>query len=386
MPKELVAVDPRKPVLREYEEPVLGNNQVRIRTEFASPKHGTEMVFYRDEQVSRKGYDRELGCMVEREDDAHGNHFPLRLGNMAVGVVTEVGTTAGRFNPGQRVFGHLPVRETHTVDETAIDPMPEGISPEAIVCLDPLVMALAMRDVGIRIGDRVAVFGLGAIGLMAVQLARLAGADAVIAVDPIAGRRELALSLGASDALDPAANGGDVGLAIRRRFAADVAPSRAVSDSAGISTSAALMPATHVVGGYREIASQTGQRGVDVAVEASGNVQALQDAIRSTRFGGRICMLSFYGGDSAALRLGEEFHVNRQELISARIESLPLRDSPAWTLKRVVELALKWLVDGRIKTDGIVAPIVPFTRSAEMYRRIDEHPEESTKLGFTFGA
>jgi hypothetical protein len=41
MPKELVAIAPRTPVLREYEEPVLGERQVRIRAELASPKHGS---------------------------------------------------------------------------------------------------------------------------------------------------------------------------------------------------------------------------------------------------------------------------------------------------------------------------------------------------------
>ena len=44
MPRELVAVEPRTPVLREYEEPALGPRQFRIRPEFASPKHGTELV------------------------------------------------------------------------------------------------------------------------------------------------------------------------------------------------------------------------------------------------------------------------------------------------------------------------------------------------------
>ena len=45
-------------------------------------------------------------------------------------------------------------------------------------------MALAMRDAGIKLGDRVAIFGLGAIGLFAVQLAKAAGADWVVAIDP----------------------------------------------------------------------------------------------------------------------------------------------------------------------------------------------------------
>src|SRR5690606_536854 len=121
-----------------------------------------------------------------------------------------------RLAAGDRVFGHFPIRETQTVDETRADPLPPGLTPEAALCLDPVVMALAMRDAGIRLGDRVAVFGLGAIGLIAVQLARLAGAAEVTAVDPLANRRDLAMAFGADVAIDPAGVDGDAGLAIRR--------------------------------------------------------------------------------------------------------------------------------------------------------------------------
>jgi NADPH:quinone reductase-like Zn-dependent oxidoreductase len=154
MPRELIALEPRKPVLREYEEPELRLRQIRIRTEFASPKHGTEMVGYRNEPSARKAYDPEWGCMVPNPADEGPRNFPL--GNMAVGVVTEVGPEVTRFGVGDRVFGHLPIRETHTVDEGAVDPLPDGLEAEAVVCLDPAVMALAMRDASIRLGDQVA--------------------------------------------------------------------------------------------------------------------------------------------------------------------------------------------------------------------------------------
>lgn len=370
MPRELVALEPRKPALREYEEPDLRLRQIRIRTEFASPKHGTEMVGYRNEPSARRPYDPEWGAVVPRPEAEAPRNFPL--GNMAVGVVSEVGPEATRFRPGERVFGHLPIRETHTVDETAVDPLPEGLMSEAVVCLDPAVMALAMRDAEVRLGDQVAVFGLGAIGLMAVQLARLAGADKVMAVDPIEMRREVAMALGADVVLDPLAEDGDAGMAIRR-----------ISGSArpGVEPP----PGQRVLGGYWEVPTQYGQRGVDVAVEVSGNTRALHQAIRATRFGGTICMISFYGGEAAGLMLGDEFHVNRQKLVSARVESLPLRDDPAWTLERLVEVALRWLASGRLRTEGIVTPVVPFDESVEAYREIDEHPERSIKLGIRFG-
>ncbi len=373
MPRELIATAPRTPALHEYVEPPLAPGQIRIRSEFASPKHGTELVGYRDDPAAHRPYDREWGAVLPKPPGAGGG-FPRGLGNMAVGVVTEVGAGAARFAVGDRVFGHLPIRETHTVDEGRVDPLPEGLSPEAAVCLDPVVMALPIRDAGISLGDRVAVFGMGAIGLFTVQLAKLGGADQVIAIDPLPDRRALALTLGADHAVDPLADGGDAGLAIRRMTHPDATGEPSEERPLG----------EHIVGGYRERQTQFTDLGVDVAVEASGNVRALHEAIRATRYGGTVCVLSFYGGDAPGLRLGEEFHINRLNLISARAESLPLRDAPGWTLARLVETSLAWLVSGRLRTDGIVRPIVPFADAVEAYRAIDERPQESIKLGISF--
>jgi threonine dehydrogenase-like Zn-dependent dehydrogenase len=90
-----------------------------------------------------------------------------------------------------------------------------------------------------------------------------------------------------------------------------------------------------------------------------------------------------------ALQLGADVvldptHINRLQLISVRAESLPGRDAPVWDLQRLVDLALRWLAEGRIKTEGIISPIVPFEDAAEAYRAIDERPAESIKLGIRF--
>ncbi|CAN5624782.1 zinc-binding alcohol dehydrogenase [soil metagenome] len=371
MPRELVAIAPRTPKLREYQDVPLGPRQIRIRSELASPKHGTELVAYRDDLVASRPYDPTWGAVMPRTADNPPVRFPMPLGNMTVGVVTEAGADVSRFHPGDRVFGHFPIRETHTVDEMLADRLPDGLSAEAALCLDPVVMALAMRDAGINLGDRVAVFGLGAIGLIAVQIARLAGAETVIAVEPLPNRREVARSFGADILLDPRANEGDTGLAIRQLMGSRPATGYE-------------RPERRLIGGYLDRSTQLYHLGVDVAVETSGSIAALQHAIRATRFGGTVSVVSYYGRDASELHLGEEFHVNQITLVSLRSESQPLRDAPAWTLERLVALGLKWMIDGRIRTGGIIDPIVPFEESAEAYRMIDEHPERSIKLGVRF--
>jgi threonine dehydrogenase-like Zn-dependent dehydrogenase len=357
--------------LREYDDPPLGPTQIRIRTEFASPKHGTELVAYRNDPVANRPYDYSFGAVIPRDPGEGLTAFPKPLGNMAVGSVSEVGTAVRRHRVGDRVFGHFPIRETQTVEETDADPMPAGLTDEAAVCLDPVVMALAIRDANVKLGDRVAVFGLGAIGLVTVQLVRLAGAATIIAVDPLANRRDLAMAYGADVALDSAVNGGDVGMAIRRL-------------TGDAPTTPMPRAQTRLIGGYLDRLTQTSNLGVDVAIETSGSVAALHQAIRATLFGGTICMISFYGRDATGLYLGDEFHVNQLQLISARSESQPLRDAPGWTLDRMVKLGLDWLACGRLRVDGIVTPIVSFDDSPEAYRAIDEHPEQSIKLGITF--
>jgi threonine dehydrogenase-like Zn-dependent dehydrogenase len=309
--------------------------------------------------------------VMPADEDRLRNRFPMRLGNMAVGVVTEAGEGVSRFRVGDRVFGHLPIRETQTADESRVDLLPEGLSPEAALCVDPVVMAMSVRDGGIKLGDRVAVFGLGAIGLITVQLARLAGASMVIALDPLENRRELARTFGAEILLDPTANGGDAGLAIRQLTARD--------DASGDTA-----PARSIIGGYSEELTQMNNLGVDVAVETSGSIAALQQAIRATAFGGTVCVISFYGREASGLLLGEEFHINRLNLVSVRSQTLPMRDAPRWTLERMVEQSLEWMIEGRIRTEGILNPIVPFEESADAYRMIDERPWESIKLGVRF--
>jgi threonine dehydrogenase-like Zn-dependent dehydrogenase len=371
MPRELIAVAPRTPEIREYDDPPLGPTQIRIRTELASPKHGTELVGYRNDPVASRPYDSTWGAVMPLPPGEALKGFPKRLGNMAVGTVSETGPDASRFRVGERVFGHFPIRETHTVEETQADPLPDGLSPEAALCLDPVVMALAIRDAGIKLGDRVAVFGLGAIGLVTLQLAKLAGASTVIALDPLPNRRALALALGADVVLDPLADDGDAGLAIRKLTGERGDPR-------------APRPEHRIVGGYLERPTQVSELGVDVAIETSGNTAALHQAIRATRYGGTIAMVSYYGREATGLLLGEEFHINRLHLVSVRAESLPMRDAPGWTLERTVNLALDWLANGRIRTEGIIDPIVPFDDSPGAYRAIDERPAESIKLGIRF--
>jgi len=344
MPREVVAIAARCFILRDYEDLPLKPNEVRIRSRFSAEKHGTMLPIYQGlSPLSEKAYDPKLGLFLPKET-AKGwtASFPMPAGNMTVGVITDVGSTVTRFSVGDRVYGYLPIKETHTASVDRIYEAPPELSDEQLVCIDPATVALmAIREGNVRIGDTVAVFGLGAIGLMAVQIAKMSGSILVVGVEPIEKRRGLAQRYGAEILFDP--RGLDVGLEIRK--------------------------ATQHVG-------------VDVSLEMSGSYQALHQAVRATRYGGTIVPVSWYHGEAEGLNLGEEWHFNRQILVSgARVESEPYRDHPRWDRKRVYETVTQLLGRSKLNVDGILDPVVKFEEVIEAYSMIQDEPEKTIKLG-----
>jgi len=349
MPRELVAVAARTPAIREYQDQPLKPGEIRVRTLFGSPKHGTELHMYRGDSPFGDSHWDPVGH-VFLPGAAEQGGFPRPLGNVAVGLVSEVGPGVEGVAVGDRVAGYGPLRETQRWAwgtpgaYPGVRKMPPNMSWQSAVCLDPATVALGgIRDGNVRVGDRVAVFGLGAIGLMAVQLARVAGASFVAAVDPLAARRAVAQKTGADLVLDPTEV--DAGLEIRRA---------------------------------------TGGAGVDVSIETSGSARALHQAIRGLAFGGTVAVTAWYNEFRGGLDLGREAHLNRPTLVFTRAESEPHRDHPRWNNRRQADAAWHLLAAGRLVGEQVVQPVVPFDRAVEAYREIDEHPERSVKLGVTF--
>ncbi|MCD6505087.1 zinc-binding alcohol dehydrogenase [Candidatus Poribacteria bacterium] len=324
MPKELVALEPGKPVLREYEDGPVPEGHIRVKVEFGAPKHGTELTLYHG---------------------LRGARFPMGLGNMCVGRVVELGEGVGDLSIGDRVAGYGHLRETHTWRADGVWKLSERMTWKEAVCFDPAQFALAgVRDGQVRLGDCVAVFGLGAIGQMAVQMARAAGAIFVAAVDPIELRREVALQNGADMVLDP------------------------TSQNVG-----------------EELKRATGGRGVDVVIETSGNYEALNHAFRGLAFGGNVAYVGWSKECKGGLDFGEVAHFTIPNLIFARACSDPNRDHPRWSFARIMDTCWEMLAEGHFNCEDVVQPVVPFSESAEAYKEFVElHPERSVKLGVTF--
>ena len=90
----------------------------------------------------------------------------------------------------------------------ALTPIPDEIPLEqACVLADAVATPYAAltERAGLRPAESIGLWGIGGLGVHAVQIARMVGAAPIIALDPLPAARERALSLGADEALDPTA-------------------------------------------------------------------------------------------------------------------------------------------------------------------------------------
>jgi threonine dehydrogenase-like Zn-dependent dehydrogenase len=139
--------------------------------------------------------------------------------------------------------------------------IPGGLDDEAVLmCPDILSTGLSgVESGGVKIGDSVAIFAQGPIGLCATLGARLRGAGLIVAVDTSPHRLE-----------------------ISRRFGATVTLNTTQVDPVDV------------------VKRLTDGRGVDVAIEALGKQETFEDALRATRPGGTLSSLGVYSGKVVA--------------------------------------------------------------------------------------
>ncbi len=348
MPYKLKIVGPRQLDYIAYEETPLLENEVRAEAVLSGISHGTEMNLYRGTSpFSSKRFDPDLRLFLPSAEPDPA----FQLGYEWVGRVVETGARIEHLKPGDLVHLLYPHAETHTFVpfdmpyKGILQALPSHMKPEQAIFIALAGVALqAVHDARMKVGDRVAVFGLGVIGQFIVQLARLNGAAWIDAIDPIPMRRRITLADGADRVLDPTA--------------CDV--------------------------GY-EIKAASPHRGADVAIEASGRYDALHQAIRSVRKAGQVVTVGFYQGGAEALRLGEEWHHNRVTMVSSMaVWECPHRDYPLWDRQRIDDVVIDLLASGRLRSEHLITHRFPFKHAAEAYEYIDAHPTDVVKVALTY--
>ncbi len=340
----VILAAPYQVVLSDDPQAELSEKQVRIQTLSSGISAGTELAFYRGTNpYLTKHWNGESRLF---QNGGETMTFPIRTwGYEEVGRVVEIGPAVSKVKIGDIIWGTWGHKSIHITEEdwAAVRILPASLDPLCGIYSHVGAIGLnAVLDADIHVGEYVAVFGQGVMGLTVTQLARLNGAT-VIAVDGIEKRLELASNVGASHTInfkeqDPA----------------------------------------------EEIKRITENRGADVSIEITGSYGALHSAIRATAYNSRVVVSGFYQGEGLGLVLGEEFHHNRIQLISSQISGSAAALSLRWNRLRLNQTIMQLQAEGRLDLKRFVTHIIPAAQVTEAFKLIDKNPNDVVQVVLKF--
>jgi len=266
----------------------LADGEMLVKTAVSAISPGTEMLLYRGQMPS----DIALDATIAALDGA--TQYPLKYVYAAVGQVIETGRDVDAGWNGRYVFAFNPHESYFVCKPDGALPLPTEMSPETAVFLPNMETAVSfVMDGNPVIGERVAVFGQGVVGLLTARLLADFPLAELATVDGYALRRQWSAKMGAMVTYDPI-------------------------------TAAQLAD-------------------FDLVYELSGNPAALNQAIAATGFDGRVVIGSWYGKKQATIDLGGAFHRSHMRLISSQVSHLHPRWRGRWSKSRRLQLAWEML-------------------------------------------
>jgi len=325
-----VCIDaPRASFIGEEEPREPGPDEISVESILSGISAGTEMAVYRGSlsnlRTKRWGY---------------WTDYPIRPGYQLVGRVDRCGERVGDVRPGDRVVCHAPHASRATVQYDDYVAIPDSVSSEeATFAMLGATTAHGIRRTGVSPGESVLVFGLGVVGWLSAEQARIGGARVLIA-DPLDWKRAFASDRGYAS-LDPA----------RAGFA-------------------------------EEVFEQTDGRGADLVIEASGTSGAIQSALVTVRREGRILIqgtqctpVSIDFGDYALHRevtLICTWGKGRPDSMDHTPQSSVTGVSGHPDVRKAnQQYAMDLIARGMVRTDGLVTHRFPFSRAPEVYASIE---------------
>jgi 2-desacetyl-2-hydroxyethyl bacteriochlorophyllide A dehydrogenase len=321
--------------------PSLEPTQVLVETLASAISSGTELLVYRGQVPTEIPVDETIPSLTGKFG------YPLKYGYAAVGRVIEVGSEVSTEWQGRCVFAYNP-HESHFISSPKeLIPLPPILSPEEGTLLPTMETAVNfLMDGGPLVGEQVAVFGQGTVGLLTTSLLTQFPLAGLVTLDPIPLRREKSLSLGAHYALDPT-----------------------VPDALSQLHEALQQGRPH--------------KGADLAYELSGNPAALNLAIAAMGFNGRVVIGSWYGQKKMPLHLGGRFHRSRISLISSQVSTISQGLQSRWNRTRRWQLAFEMLQ--RLRPVHLVTHRFLVDKAAEAYSLLDRSPEQAVQILLTYG-
>ena len=322
-----VFTDPHTVAVIEEPIPKPGPGEILVRTLVSAISPGTEMLVYRGQVPQDIPLDATITGLQETV------HYPLRYGYAAVGRVESLGQGVEVHWLDRLVFAFQPHTSHFTASPDDLLIVPEGITTEQAAFLPNTETAVTfVLDGAPLLGERVAVFGQGIVGLLTTALLAEFPLEQLVTVDAYEQRRQASLAVGADESLPP-----------------DVV---------------------------------TGLANCDLTYELSGNPAALNAAIQATGYSGRLVIGSWYGEKPSTLDLGGHFHRSRMQLISSQVSSIAPGLRGRWSKER--RFAAAWDAIRRIGPERFITQRIPITRAADAYRLIDERTAETIQVAFIY--
>jgi 2-desacetyl-2-hydroxyethyl bacteriochlorophyllide A dehydrogenase len=321
--------------VREEPLPDPGPEQVLVQTLVSAISPGTESLIYRGQFPAEMAVDATISALPG------SFQYPLKYGYAAVGRVIACGKAVPPAWEGRLVFAFNPHENLFLAKIPDLLTLPPGISAETAVFLPNMETAVNfVMDAAPLVGEKVAVFGQGIVGLLTTALLARFPLARLVTMDRYEMRRRASLALGASASLDP----GLPDTMEQARFA---------------------------------LAGEA-----DLCLELSGQPAALDQAIALTGFAGRILVGSWYGQKRASLDLGGSFHRSRIRLVSSQVSSLAPELSGRWTKERRFEVA--WEMLRQVRPEQFITHRFPLAQAAQAYALLDQAPQNTIQIVLTY--
>lgn len=311
----------------------LTGSQVLVQLIYDVISTGTELANYRDSEN------------ISVASDSRRGTFPRVVGYSFTAEVIATGPEVRELAVGDKVIvgwgGH---RKYIVKNEKDLLKVPAGVDlKDAALTHIASFPMLGVRKLRIQLGESCMVAGLGLLGLLAVQFAKLSGAYPVIACDYSEERRKIALELGADYVLDPRED--------------DF---------------------------IEKVRSLTEGKGVNTTVEVTGFLSGLQQALEYTAFMGRISILGCTRISDQPINVYKYIHGKGIEIYGAHTRTRPkLESGPVyWTEMDDYKTFNKLLAAGKVNVKPILTRVVSPRDAEEVFNML--HTEKNPPLGVVF--